>query len=624
MFGSPDAGPSSYATTRIVDAREGAIVKIAGVLRLIDRDLRSPLANEPCAAYAVRIYPAYGAPDSPPILTQKADPAAMINEFRAREFEIDDGSGRARVKVQHLAGSLSGQIWPRADFERLKPLLEQHGRRQEASKAYEKHEPMPTAFEGCLRDGLRVEALGEAHWEIEASVDVPSTRPRLLVLRAPANDFVVVREAENTTAAAIDDDDRSFVPFVLACVFGPLIGALFGRADLHPWSWQWHLAERIFLAAVVPWTLAVPHLYRTWRRREFSNMAGMAMIAVLAAATAYAAAADLLLGPVSENATVVRAERVAGVDEDAPKSEWPVKTIFADGREFTDDLLVPPAPGPVTLRVLRYTGEVLEIEGSPRRFVPIVGSPAFMAKLWAGLGIVAGLLYMHRRRGAYLRGALQSRNDGSWVRGRLVDDFHVHLAFDDVSSEDSDPDPEQVTVFGWTRPSVTLESEAGGRFEVDLRHAWYGGRMPPWASVRGGGHDAFLSSLKELGYEEIDAQANGAKTVLSRRLWERPSRWFRKAVPRDIEVFGRVNDGRVEAPAWRRPVVVVAARETTREAALEQLAAVSNDLKATVWVLPTVYAIVVVVMTFLWVLQLPGPPISIDDHDHGRLTAPAR
>jgi hypothetical protein len=174
--------------TLVRDAKEGAVVKIVGRLRLGERVHQAPLSGRACAYYNLAI-------------TERKNKRTdeLQREARYFPFQVEDTSGRAFVPLdgkapmmivvddRHIRTRTVGEDDPGA-----RELLISRGINPKGILFFRTID----ISEGVLEEGEMVAVLGRACWEVDAGGVGGGFReaPRRLVLRDPAEHELIVSD----------------------------------------------------------------------------------------------------------------------------------------------------------------------------------------------------------------------------------------------------------------------------------------------------------------------------------------------------------------------------------------------------------------------------------------------
>lgn len=169
----------------IRDAPDHAPVKIAGRLKSAGPLFKAPLSGRPCVGYHVIVREMQG-----------NTPVTLIDTQLARDFTLQDDTGRALVRVSRLKLVLAPETFTVAD-----ELPE-----DVAEKFLESHAITARELTGRLRrlryreaileENTDVAVLGVGHWEYDPDPNAQGAmyreRPRRLVIDAPHGVTVIV------------------------------------------------------------------------------------------------------------------------------------------------------------------------------------------------------------------------------------------------------------------------------------------------------------------------------------------------------------------------------------------------------------------------------------------------
>ncbi len=177
---------------KIADVPEGAYRHIVGRVSKDKEWLRSPLTDQPCAAYVVVV-------EEPMSQGHMHGFRQVLSEQRAVSFAVVDESGRARVEPDVVrveleaeeSSEVGGLTTPN---EAQQALLLRHGHSGARARRFR---------EGILEPGAQVAVMGNARWlDDPSSASDPGYRgtgaARVLELSGRQDAPVVIRDARHT------------------------------------------------------------------------------------------------------------------------------------------------------------------------------------------------------------------------------------------------------------------------------------------------------------------------------------------------------------------------------------------------------------------------------------------
>ncbi len=141
--------------TRIAEARAGT-VKLVGHVRVLEHTLVAPLTERRCVAWRTLVKDQSGEGSS-----------TMIDDRRAFDFLIDDGTGVASIRVAAAELELSYDGYRSSGLlkdapEHIEAFLARHGKK--STTLFGLHRTLEYA-EGVLEPGEEVVVCGTARWE---------------------------------------------------------------------------------------------------------------------------------------------------------------------------------------------------------------------------------------------------------------------------------------------------------------------------------------------------------------------------------------------------------------------------------------------------------------------------
>ena len=154
---------ASIARKKIVDVKDGEVVRVVGKLALHGDPLLAPVSSRPCAFYEAKVEEKERDED-------RTSWRTVVEEIRGTDFVLDDGSGVARIAMaradvvvvhdsRHLEGFLSENAAPE-----VAKFLTRHGEKVAVDgKSRDLH-----YVEGVLEAPEEVAAAGKARWETDA------------------------------------------------------------------------------------------------------------------------------------------------------------------------------------------------------------------------------------------------------------------------------------------------------------------------------------------------------------------------------------------------------------------------------------------------------------------------
>jgi hypothetical protein len=186
--------------TKIVETRDGGMVKLVGRVRFLSPPLEAPFSGRPCAQYRVIVEGVVRDRVARRGGFRGWSQATLIHEERAVDFLLEDGTGCALVRMACAAVAVdmdyntnSGIF--RDPSERVEALLARHGQKGNA----EDFNRRLRCREGVLEENDEVAVLGRARYETDADPGAGTLGgyredPRRLVIGAPPGAGVLVSD----------------------------------------------------------------------------------------------------------------------------------------------------------------------------------------------------------------------------------------------------------------------------------------------------------------------------------------------------------------------------------------------------------------------------------------------
>ena len=184
---------------RIVDAPEGATVKISGQVRLGERTLTSPVGQRPCAVYQVLVEELRRGGKNSQWVT-------IVDDREVVEFFLEDGSGRARVMPMGELVSLAIErdVHVRTgSFDEPEPhLVEYLQSRGHDTEGWFGINKKLRWREGVIEDGEEVAVLGRCRREVDPDPRATAgyrEKAKRLVVEPPDDGKMLISDDPTTT-----------------------------------------------------------------------------------------------------------------------------------------------------------------------------------------------------------------------------------------------------------------------------------------------------------------------------------------------------------------------------------------------------------------------------------------
>jgi hypothetical protein len=148
--------------TRIADAKDGELVRIAGVLRVVGEPLIAPLSGRSCAYFVATVQEVGFEGGS----TREGWVDRFV-ERDVRNFVVEDTTGRARVETERFEAFCMRDVQRgTGPFRDATPELAKMLARHEMKSTGDLGMNRQLRFEeGSLEDGERVTVIGRARWK---------------------------------------------------------------------------------------------------------------------------------------------------------------------------------------------------------------------------------------------------------------------------------------------------------------------------------------------------------------------------------------------------------------------------------------------------------------------------
>lgn len=183
--------------TTIRDAKDGARVKVVGAARSAGAQLVAPFTQRPCFIWQIVVqeYRSSG---------RSGSWHDLVNESEERDFDVEDATGRAAVKVTTVRLALvEDGTGSAGTFQDASPELARFcAERGIETTGWFGMNKSIRYREAVLEEGETVAVMGVARWESDPSVNPEGgyrSVGKRLVLDAPDDDALVISDMPDTT-----------------------------------------------------------------------------------------------------------------------------------------------------------------------------------------------------------------------------------------------------------------------------------------------------------------------------------------------------------------------------------------------------------------------------------------